>query len=88
MITLDHIGLPARDNHDAATHLAHILGAGYHGPDRHFAPVHVNPELSLDFYTVERVEPHPGRAPHRGHDPGRRGDTAVKSHSTTFVDTD
>lgn len=57
MITLDHIGPPARDNQDAAGHLAHILGAGYHGPDRHFAPVHVNPQLTLDFYTVERVEP-------------------------------
>lgn len=57
MITLDHIGLPARDNHDAARHLAHILGAGYHGPDRHFAPMHVNSQLTLDFYTAERVEP-------------------------------
>ena len=56
MITLDHIGLPARDNQDAARHLAHILGAGYHGPDLHFAPVHVNTQLTLDFCTAERVE--------------------------------
>jgi catechol 2,3-dioxygenase-like lactoylglutathione lyase family enzyme len=57
MITIDHIGLPAQANEDAARRLAHILGTGYDGPDRNFAPVHVNPHLTIDFYTAEHCEP-------------------------------
>ena len=56
-ITLNHTIVPAVDNQAEARFLAAILGLTYEGPNRHFAPVRVNEQLTLDFMTVE--EPHP-----------------------------
>lgn len=51
-ITLNHTIVPAVDNEKAAAFFAGILGLTYSGPVRHFAPVRVNDQLTLDFMTV------------------------------------
>jgi catechol 2,3-dioxygenase-like lactoylglutathione lyase family enzyme len=56
-ITLNHTIVPAVDNETEARFLAAILGLSYDGPNRHFAPVRINEQLTLDFMTVD--EPHP-----------------------------
>lgn len=56
-ITLNHTIVAAMDNEAEARFLASVLGLTYDGPNRHFAPVRINEQLTLDFMTVE--EPHP-----------------------------
>ncbi|MFC4909936.1 VOC family protein [Actinomadura gamaensis] len=54
-ITLNHTIVPAVDNEAAARFLAAVLGLEYDGPHpvaKHFAPLRINDELSLDFMTV------------------------------------
>jgi hypothetical protein len=48
MITIDHIGMPAHANQDAAHHLARVLGTGYDGLDRH---------RTLDGHLIEVMTP-------------------------------
>jgi len=57
-ITLNHTIVPAKDSEAAARFFARIFGLRYDGPMSHFAPVHVNEELTLDFDTAESFEPH------------------------------
>ena len=57
-ITLNHTIVPAKDKDVAARFFARIFGLRYDGPMGHFAPVHVNEELTLDFDTAESFEPH------------------------------
>jgi hypothetical protein len=52
-ITLNHTIVPAVDNEHAASFFATIMGLTYAGTVRHFAPVRVNDQLTLDFMTVE-----------------------------------
>ncbi|MEU4164976.1 VOC family protein [Actinoplanes sp. NPDC026670] len=51
-ITLNHTIVPAVDNETAARFFAGVMGLTYRGAERHFAPVRVNGELTLDFMTV------------------------------------
>src|SRR3954454_15507794 len=51
-ITLNHAIVPAVDNERAAAFFAGVMGLAYAGKDRHFAPVRVNDQLTLDFMTV------------------------------------
>lgn len=51
-ITLNHTIVPAVDNGMAASFFAGIMGLTYAGTVRHFAPVRVNDQLTLDFMTV------------------------------------
>lgn len=51
-ITLNHTIIPARDNEREARFFAEIMGLPYHGLNRHFAPVRVNEQLTLDFLTM------------------------------------
>ncbi|WP_433343133.1 VOC family protein [Micromonospora sp. CA-111912] len=53
-ITLNHAIVPAVDNERAAVFFAGIMGLPYSGRVRHFAPVRVNEQLTLDFMTVDR----------------------------------
>jgi len=48
-ITLNHTIVPAHDKVASAEFFARIFGLEYKGPHSHFAPVHVNPDLTLDF---------------------------------------
>lgn len=57
-ITLNHTIVPAIDNEAAARFLADVMGLQYDGPDRHFAPVRINEQLTLDFMTTEGVPGH------------------------------
>ena len=57
-ITLNHTIVPAKDKEAAARFFARIFGLRYDGPMGHFAPVHANEELTLDFDTAEFFEPH------------------------------
>ena len=52
-ITLNHTIVPAVDNERAAAFFAGVMGLTYAGNDRHFAPVRVNEQLTLDFLTVD-----------------------------------
>jgi len=53
-ITLNHTIVPAVDNEKAAAFFAGIMGLTYAGGVRHFAPVRVNEQLTLDFMTVDQ----------------------------------
>src|SRR5439155_24329774 len=48
-ITLNHTIVPARDKEASARFFAEIFGLKYEGPSGHFAPVHINETLTLDF---------------------------------------
>ena len=48
-ITLNHTIVPARDKDAAARWFAQLFGLPYDGADGHFAPVRVNPALTLLF---------------------------------------
>ncbi|MEU8664919.1 VOC family protein [Actinoplanes philippinensis] len=56
-ITLNHTIIPAVDNETAARFFAEVMGVTCGGPQRHFAPVPVNEELTLDFMTVAQPFP-------------------------------
>lgn len=52
-ITLNHTIVPARDKEAAARFFAQIFGLPFEGASGHFAPVRVNPTLTLDFDDAE-----------------------------------
>jgi len=57
-ITLDHTIVPARDKEASAQFFAQMFGVRYEGASGHFAPVHVNESLTLDFDNREAFESH------------------------------
>ncbi|HEY7242475.1 MAG TPA: VOC family protein [Xanthobacteraceae bacterium] len=57
-IVLDHTIVPAHDKEASARFLARILGLRYDGEASHFAPLHINDTLTLDFDNDERFESH------------------------------
>lgn len=57
MISVDHIGIPARDKQQAAQFLAGILDARSGGPDGAFAPVLVALVVTTDFYDAVGFQP-------------------------------
>ena len=57
-IVLDHTIVPARDKEASARFFADIFGLAYQGASGHFAPVHVNDSLTLDFDSRETFESH------------------------------
>jgi catechol 2,3-dioxygenase-like lactoylglutathione lyase family enzyme len=57
-ITLNHTIVPAHDKEASAKFFADIFGLAYEGPQGHFAPVRVNPTLTLDFDDADRLERH------------------------------
>ncbi len=61
-VRLEHLLIPARDQQRSARFLADLLGLEVTGessgsPDAHFAVVRVH-DITIDFATMERVEPH------------------------------
>jgi catechol 2,3-dioxygenase-like lactoylglutathione lyase family enzyme len=48
-IELNHTIVPAHDKETSARFFADIVGLKYEGASGHFAPVHVNERLTLDF---------------------------------------
>lgn len=56
-ILLDHVIVPSHDNNAGAQLLGELLGVPWERGS-HFAPVHVNETLTLDFLTSERFESH------------------------------
>jgi catechol 2,3-dioxygenase-like lactoylglutathione lyase family enzyme len=57
-ISLNHTIVPSRDKENSARFFARIFGLEYRGPMGHFAPVHVNDSLSLDWDDRDSFEPH------------------------------
>ncbi len=57
-IVLNHTIVPAHDKEASARFFARIFGLAYDGRDSHFAPVHVNDTLTLDFDDGESFESH------------------------------
>ncbi len=57
-ITLNHTIVPAHDKNASAKFFADLFGLSYDGAQGHFAPVKVNPTLTLDFDDAETFEPH------------------------------
>jgi len=57
-ITLDHTIVPARDKKAAAEFFAKIFGLKVEEPVSHFAVVHINDTLTLDFADREDFESH------------------------------
>jgi len=57
-IELNHTIVPARDKEGSARFFAQIFGLRYEGQVHHFAPVRINPSLTLDFDTSEKFEHH------------------------------
>ena len=57
-ITLNHTIVPAHDKEASAQFFARVFGLQYDGAAGHFAPVHVNDMLTLDFDTASSFEQH------------------------------
>jgi len=57
-ITLNHTIVPAHDKESSARFFAQVFGLAYEGPAGHFAPVRVNPTLTLDFDNAGSFESH------------------------------
>ena len=57
-ITLNHTIVPARDKEASARFFAEVFGLKYEGPSGHFAPVHINETLTLDFDDDDRFDTH------------------------------
>ncbi len=57
-IVLDHTVIPAHDKIASAEFFARVFGLEYRGAQSHFAPVQVNPALTLDFDNRDAFEPH------------------------------
>jgi catechol 2,3-dioxygenase-like lactoylglutathione lyase family enzyme len=55
-ITLDHTIVPAHDKEKSARFFAEIFGLKLDSPIGHFAAVHVNDKLTLDFADREDFE--------------------------------
>ena len=58
MIELNHTIVPAHDKVASAQFFARIFGLAYNGEWGHFAPVHVNERLTLDFSNSTRFYSH------------------------------
>ena len=56
-ILLDHLIVPSHDNSKGAQFLGELLGVPWE-PGDHFAPVHVNETLTLDFANREQFDSH------------------------------
>jgi hypothetical protein len=56
-ILLDHLIVPSRNKAAGAQFLGELLGVPWE-PGDHFAPVHVNETLTLDFADREQFESH------------------------------
>ncbi|MDZ7966660.1 MAG: VOC family protein [Nostoc sp. DedSLP03] len=57
-ITLNHTIVPAHDKEASARFFAKIFGLEVEHPIGHFAAVHINDALTLDFADAEGFEPH------------------------------
>ena len=57
-INLNHTIVPAHDKDASAKFFADIFGIAYAGAVGHFAPVRVNPTLTLDFADANAFESH------------------------------
>jgi catechol 2,3-dioxygenase-like lactoylglutathione lyase family enzyme len=57
-ITLNHTIVPSHDKESSARFFARMFGLSYAGPVGHFAQVHVNNDLSLDWDDSDRFESH------------------------------
>lgn len=57
-ISLDHTIVPAQNKVAAAEFFTRITGLPFDGVKGHFAPVQVNPALTLDFADAEAFEHH------------------------------
>jgi catechol 2,3-dioxygenase-like lactoylglutathione lyase family enzyme len=57
-ITLNHTIVPAYDKAASAKFFANIFGLAYEGSEGHFAPVQVNPTLTLDFDDATDFDSH------------------------------
>jgi catechol 2,3-dioxygenase-like lactoylglutathione lyase family enzyme len=57
-IKLNHTIVPAADKLRSATFFAKIFGLTFDGEQGHFAPIKVNPDLTLDFDNRDKFEPH------------------------------
>ena len=57
-ITLNHTIVPAHDKIASAEFFARVFGLRFEGAMGHFAPVHVNDTLTMDFDNREQFESH------------------------------
>ena len=57
-ITLNHTIVPAKNKQASAEFFAHLFGLKVESPLGHFAAVHVNDTLTLDFAEREAFESH------------------------------
>jgi len=57
-ITLNHTIVPSRDKEGSARFFARIFGLRYDGLAGHFAQVHVNSDLSLDWDDRDQFDHH------------------------------
>jgi catechol 2,3-dioxygenase-like lactoylglutathione lyase family enzyme len=57
-ITLNHTIVPSHDKVSSAQFFARMFGLEYAGVAGHFAPVHVNDTLTLDWDNSESFESH------------------------------
>jgi catechol 2,3-dioxygenase-like lactoylglutathione lyase family enzyme len=57
-ITLNHTIVPSHDKESSARFFARIFGLPYDGLDGHFAPVHLNDTLTLDWDDAGQFESH------------------------------
>ena len=57
-IVLNHTIVPSRHKEDSARFFARIMGLSYDGPHGHFAPVHINGDLSFDWDDSDSFDGH------------------------------
>ena len=57
-ISLNHTIVPSHDKEQAARFFADLFGLEYRGLDGHFAPVHVNDSLTLDWDNRDQFDGH------------------------------
>ena len=57
-IWLDHTIVPSKEKEEAAQFFARVMGLTYGGLNGHFAPVHINDQLTLDFDNAEEFSSH------------------------------
>ena len=57
-IVLNHTIVPSHNKEESARFFARIMGLSYDGPHGHFAPVHINGDLSFDWDNNDSFERH------------------------------
>lgn len=57
-VTLNHTIVPSHDKENAARFFARIMGLEYKGSMGHFAPVHIDGGVSLDWDNRDSFESH------------------------------